>query len=314
MSLHDRGVAIKSLASVTIGVLVVVAMTRDDDPQPTVTDPPIPESSIDWGVSRLTPRFLAALAAGQAALKTEDKAAWQDQQRYNYATADAVIGQVRRAFAPQGISLVTSFRQWAPAEFTRVKESSQWIDWHVRLDWALLFGVADYGAVQPATEDGPRELRVAGEIGLLVGWAQTVAIGSKGRPPDKSLYAARTSLSGYIALGVSALDRAIVPKSDDIDQRDDSKGASDAPSEEVLNLRDEIDTAMRTIKQGRRAAGLPDLSPVALVELVNGEPFRAGREGWLSLYERANDYVTNLQARVDAEIDSMTEPRGEDAP
>lgn len=267
------------------------AFDRDDAPA---------SSSIDWDSSKLTPQFLRALAKAQASLDTIGKESWQKKQEYFYAAADAVLNEIRRAFAPVGISIVTSFSQRRPPQGQdKVRESSQWIDWIVRLDWALMYG-------------GTGEAAESSEVAYLRGWAETVAVGSKGRPPDKSLYAARTSLSGYIALGLSAADRATVPKSEDIEQRDDGRSEDES---EAARIQREVDSGIKTIFAARRAAGLPKLNGPELIERVNGKPMGAGREAWLELHANVIGYLESIDENIEKEIEeSSGDPTDKEAP
>jgi hypothetical protein len=251
-----------------------------------------PICTIDYAASHITPELIAALARAQASLETVGKAAWQSEKGYDYATADAVVGSLRRALAPQGLALVSSFAHWPLARETRVKESAMWLDWHVRLDWCLLHAGADRVVGSSDVGAGVIEVVSPARPGMLLGHAHTVAVGGKGRPPDKSLYAARTSLTGYVALGLGAMDRAIVPKAENLDERDDDKGAPEQLS--PREVRKQIDKAMAAIKQARRAHGLRMLSDAALVDLVNGEPFRPSREAFLDLLERADAVLDDM--------------------
>lgn len=293
------------------------AMTHDGDPSPTSdVGPPEVTSAIDWTGSILTPRFLAALARAQAKLDTIGKTAWQSDQQYAYATADSIVGDVRRALSSQGISLVTSFRHWRPdgGKPVPIPDSSMRIDWHVRVEWALLFGAEErqpvFAPPDTAHDKGPRQQvypAEPGEIAFLRGWCETVAIGGKGRPPDKSLYAARTSLAGYVALGVSAADRAIPPKSETIEERDD-----DGPSVTVKELRAQIARDLTVVREARRAAGLPDLHGNALADHLLGEPFKAGREGWTGLARALELYIEDLEQRVEAEVQAASDRQAEE--
>lgn len=254
-------------------------------------------SSIDWSRSNLTPDLVAALARAQATIDTVGKTALQKEKDYLYATSDVVVGAVRRAFAPQGLALVTMFSHRKPeATSTKVPDSNDRIDWIVRVDWVVMHAHATRPAIRTADGVELDESYPGSGVGLLVGWAETVAIGGKGRPPDKSLYAARTSLAGYVALGVSAADRAVPPKSEDIEARRD---AGSDEREEARRVRREIDVAMATIRESRRAAGLRELQPNRLVELVYGAPFRPGRESYIELLDRAEACVDSMESAVE---------------
>lgn len=253
-----------------------------------------PECSIHWRSAVLTPQFVQALAAAQADVQTIGKEAWQEQQRYNYSTADAIIEEARRVFAVHGIVLLTCWDKWPPSGKTQVEGANMWIDWNVRLDWGLLHAGLP-GSYLDQQGDAIPPPHAA--VGLLTGAARTVAIGSKGSPPDKSLYAARTSLSGYVALGLGSISRAVMPASEDIDQRND-----EGPTMNAAQVRNEIDDMFRVIVEARRTSGLPEMKPIALRDMVNGEPFSPSRSAWLQLHDRAGQYVDELEERIQQEV------------
>lgn len=215
-----------------------------------------PASSIDWAGSVMTPAFLAAIAAGQADVETVGKSAKNTDQNYSYAPADALVEEIRSSFAPHGVAFVSSWRTferpWRSVSKKTLQNGeeivTQWLDFHVVLDWALLFGDTD-----------------ANVACRLVGTADLVAIGSAGRPPDKSVLAARTEIAGAVALGLGALDRAKV--ADTVGDRtgDDAAGPGDARARrKVLTTaaKDRMAGAIRQLAAARKAAG----------HRINGKP------------------------------------------
>lgn len=196
-----------------------------------------PECSID--TIRATGPMLVALAAAQAMAQTVGKDAENTEKHYRYATADSLVGEARRCLGAHGLSLITSWRLYDPP-FDKVS-TNQWADYRVVMDWRLLHGSPD------------------GAVGEIAGTAEILAIGSAGRPPDKSLLAARTTLAGAIAMSLLQLDRAV--DDEDVAGRaePDATDRRAAPPQRAGRLsteaKDALDAALRRLHAARRAAG-----------------------------------------------------------
>jgi hypothetical protein len=235
-------------------------------PVPTYWSPPV--CAFDWAGAILTPGFLAALAAAQADVETVGKTAQNTDQNYAYAPGDALVGEIRRSFAPHGIAFLVSWRTFdRPWKIVSERGGvcTQWLDFEVVLDWALTFGDAE-----------------AKTACRLTGTANLVAIGSAGRPPDKSVLAARTELAGAVAIGLGAIDRAKPPADQDVGSREgDGDARPGASRGRVLTTeaRDRYNAAIRRLVAARKAAGhkiggkVPDPLSV-LADLGLGEGFR----------------------------------------
>lgn len=195
-----------------------------------------PECSINWSISVLTPEMAAAWAAAQSAAQTVDKDAHNQDKGYRYAGADSLVREARRALSSVGLALVMSWRAF-DRPWEKVS-ANQWIDWRLVCDWMVMHG--------SATADG--------RTARLCGTAEIVAIGSAGRPPDKSLLAARTTLAGAVAMSLVALDR-----SDPGDEDVSSRQEPDTHVPPRRRLTDEgraiADAALRQLYQLRRNAG-----------------------------------------------------------
>jgi hypothetical protein len=262
------------------------------EPEPVADDPPLPltrpepwvepECSFDWPGANLSAPFLAALARAQASITTVGKTARAEAgagaPAYDYATNDALVGELRRAFAAQGIAFVSSYRVLAPPDL-RISDR-QWMDWTVVLDFALLYG--DVGLPAATMSDGKARPEAMPATGWLRGHASCCAIGSAGRPPDKSLFAARTSCAGAVAIGLGAIDRAKVSKDEDINQRPHDDEATGGGNRRVVsraetnahsNAKDRMAKALQTLTAARKAAGLPRRSYPELCAEAMGEGF-----------------------------------------
>lgn len=234
----------------------------DDGPPPTLSTWTEPEVSLRWSEANLSAPFLAAIARAQATLETVGKRARAEAgdgaPAYDYATNDSIVGEFRRRFAAVGISLVSSWRVFE-RPWAKISDK-QWLDFTVVVDFALLYGDAE------------------GNTGFLPGSASSVAIGSRGRPPDKSLYAARTSIMGAVALGLGSMDRAKVSKDEDINQREGDGDASggrrgSAPRGRVspeTEVRDRIAKQLAAVKSIRQAAGMAPWTNTEIIESVMG--------------------------------------------
>ena len=261
------------------------AAENDDE---SVTEPTLPtsdeirmtahlasECSFDWRGADLTPGFLQALARAQARITTVGKDAENKDQKYRYATNDSLVGEARRALSAEGIALVSSFRvlRWTGDEVVSRRDNyvTQWIDSLVVVDFALLHGVDDGAGGQG--------------VGRLCGFASCPAICSSGRPPDKAMFAARTSALGAIAIGVASIDRAIVAPSEDIDQRAGDEDASPrdrarrtssrVTEREAQQVRDAIASRLKTLQAVRRAKTGTAPTYQQIIDDVMGGPFEA---------------------------------------
>lgn len=178
-----------------------------------------PRCSFDWSSSVLNPAFLAALARAQARVQTVGKEGWNKDREYAYASSDALLGELRRAFAPEGVSFLHSWRQVAPPRMN--VSDKQWLTATVIIDWVLLYGDEEKAV-----------------MGFLRGTAECEAIGSAGRPPDKAMAAAKTFAIGFVAIGIGALDRAEVPHVENVDARqEDDKARRPPPREDARERR-----------------------------------------------------------------------------
>lgn len=167
-------------------------------------------------------------------MQTVGKEGHNKDRDYNYATSDALLGELRRALAPEGISFLHSWRQTSAPSMNI--GDNQWLTATVVIDWVLLYGNVEEKVV-----------------GLLRGTAECDAVGSKGRPPDKAMAAAKTFAIGFIAIGIGAIDRAEIPKVENVDERtEDDKTRRPTPREEPRERRG---AAPR--ENGRAAASSP---------------------------------------------------------
>lgn len=284
-------------------------MLDQDAPAPEPPNPfsEEPECTIHWDTAQLHPKFLLAMATAQASISAVGKEATAQASKtttYKYTTADAVIEELRRCFAPQGITFLASWANWDPPGLAgRKVGENQWLDWVVRLDWGLTWS------------DGE-------SVGLLTGVARTVAIGNNARPPDKSANAARTNLAGYVALGLGAINRAVVDPDEDINQRNDEgttsrhdprgegSGRSVPLSTGLPEARAKAAKLLSAIDQARRAAGLPREIQDATRDRIYGKRFDVSRmraddalTAWMYLVDLLEDYVENIDDRIASEVE-----------
>lgn len=269
-------------------------MAEPDTSQPAEPAPPPrnpyrpPECSIDWSGSKLTPGLLAALARAQARIETVGKEAKAEagpgSPSFKYATADALVGAMRRAFAAEGLAFVCSWRCFDPP-FEKISEK-QWVDWLVVLDWAVLFG-----ELENASEHG--------FTGVLRGTAECIAIGTTGRPPDKSMFAARTMAMGAVALSLAAIDRAATPEDEDSNKRKGDDDARPARSKITTSARDQIAKLYNVIAAARKAAGLPRKTLPEVTSDVMGPEWRStNAQDDRDLVERLERLIEDLKAEA----------------
>lgn len=149
-------------------------------------------------LDKLTPEMAADLANAQASCQTVGKDGHNSQNRYNYATADAMIRASRLPLGNNGLSLIST---WSvrPADAPPAGDiGNQFIGGRVRLHWVLLH------------KSG----------GMIRGWCEIDAICSRARPTDKAAMAAATFARGFILRDLLNLDRA-EETGDDVDQREE---------------------------------------------------------------------------------------------
>lgn len=171
--------------------------------------------AIDWAASKITAGLVAAIARAQADIRTVGKGSRNDQgaggKGYDYASADDMIRECRRAFSRQDVALVTGHYMVDPPDVEPLRDRegniTQWLTATLKLELAAMH-------VNPKT----------GEVGVLVVRGEADAIGSRGRPNDKAQRAAETYALGFLARGVGFMDRGSTPKDEDRDQ-DTDEGA-----------------------------------------------------------------------------------------
>ncbi len=184
--------------------------------EPTALEAPTvrpPRFAIDWAASRVTAGLVAAIARAQSDIRPVGKDSRNEQgsggKGYNYASADDMIGECRRAFSRQGVAIVTAHYMQDPPSDEPISvdpqgNPTQWLSCTLKGETALLF-----------TEPATREVGV-----LVIRWEQD-AIGKRGTPPDKAQRAAETYALGFVSRGIGHMSRGATPKDEDRDQHDD---------------------------------------------------------------------------------------------
>lgn len=147
--------------------------------------------------------LFAALAKAQAGAETIGKDGKNSHGGYKYATAENVIRGARKAMAEHGLSVITTWSSDPvdpPPGAGQKDGPGQWVSARVRVDWALLHASG----------------------GVVTGSADTEAMSSRLRPPDKAVAAAVTFCHGFILRGLLNLDRAEEDE-DAVDRRKDDE-------------------------------------------------------------------------------------------
>lgn len=189
----------------------------EDAATPTaIVEPPRPRPprvAIDWAASIVTAGLVAAIARAQSDLRPVGKASRNEQgsggKGYDYASADDMIGECRRAFSRQGVAIVSAHFMVDPPTDEPITvdangHATQWLSCVLKGETALLF-----------TEAKTREVGR-----LIIRWEQD-AIGKRGTPPDKAQRAAETYALGFVSRSIGHMNRAVTPKDEDRDQQDD---------------------------------------------------------------------------------------------
>lgn len=170
---------------------------------------PPPRVAIDWSASRLTAGLVCAIARAQADIQPVGKASRNDQgaggRGYDYASADDMLAEYRRAFTKQGLATVFASTMADPPNIDIGENQS--VTCTLKIE----------AAVMHADDKG--------EVGVLVVRGEQDAIGSRGRPPDKAQRAAETYALGFIARDLGCMNRTATPDDEDNDKRDDSSSA-----------------------------------------------------------------------------------------
>lgn len=168
-----------------------------------------PRCAIDWAASRLTAGLVAAISRAQASIQPVGKASRNDQgaggRGYDYASADDMLAEYRRAFTAQGLATIFASTMADPPNID-IGEN-QTVTCTLKIEAAVMYA-----------DD-------KGEVGVLVVRGEQDAIGSRGRPPDKAQRAAETYALGFIARDLGCMNRASTPDDEDNDKRDDSASA-----------------------------------------------------------------------------------------
>jgi hypothetical protein len=246
-----------------------------------------PVCSFHWDKAELSAPFLAALARAQADIRTVGKDATTEgavgSPKFNYATGDAIVEELRTKFAKHGISFLSGWRQLDPPAWLTISDK-QWPDWTIVLDFVLLYGDAE------------------GNVGKLPGEASCIAIGSAGRPPDKSAFAARSSLAGYVALGLGAIDRGKIDPDEDIHQRRGDEAAAGGRRESPTDpqrvnaerrkaeAKWKLYEVVHKQSQGRDAGKLADWS----FEALGRSPMTA--DEWGEITARLDDAIATIKS------------------
>jgi hypothetical protein len=188
----------------------------DGSPPTAIVEPPRPRPprvAIDWAASVVTAGLVAAIARAQSDLRPVGKSSRNEQgsggRGYDYASADDMIGECRRAFSRQGVAIVSAHYMVDPPSEDPITvdaqgNATQWLSCVLKGETALLF-------TEPATREVGR---------LVIRWEQD-AIGKRGTPPDKAQRAAETYALGFVSRGIGHMNRAVTPKDEDRDQHDD---------------------------------------------------------------------------------------------
>lgn len=144
----------------------------------------------------------AALVKAQAAAKAVAHDATNSHHRYDYTSAEAIIGEARAALNSAGLAVVQ-------ADWNITSADVEWTDGDGK-----------------AQKDQERTLHVrflviheSGET--MTGAVEVPVLPEKGRPLDKASFSALTYAESYYLRGLLCLPR--VSPSDNIDQRDDTK-------------------------------------------------------------------------------------------
>lgn len=143
-------------------------------------------------------QLASALLEAQRKAQAVGKDSTNTHQRYQYASAEAIIGEARKALNVSGLVLIT-------------------------LAWRLVSVAAnaskDYSATAYRIDVTYKLLHQTGEWHLFE--CSTPVVPGKGRPEDKAEFSALTANLAYFLRGLLLLPRL---DEDAIDQRDDSGG------------------------------------------------------------------------------------------
>ncbi len=151
----------------------------------------------------------AALAAAQADADAVEKDARNAFHKYNYASAEAMIAESKRALSAHGLSVYPHEFRLAPADEAMGKLGAA----------AVL--ISHWFVAHATTVRGS-------EIGIESQWP---VIPEKGRPLDKALAAARTASLGYLLRDLLQLPRVEEGTGLDDDRRDhEPRKASTEPT------------------------------------------------------------------------------------
>lgn len=182
-------------------------------PAPSVRPPRI---AIDWAASHITAGLVAAIARAQSDIRPVGKDSRNEQgsggKGYDYASADDMIGECRRAFSKQGVAIVTAHYMQDPPTDEPISVApdgtpTQWLSCTLKGETALLY-------TEPATR----------EVGcMVVRWEQD-AVGKRGTPPDKAQRAAETYALGFVSRGIGHMNRRMTPRDEDREQDTDEGG------------------------------------------------------------------------------------------
>lgn len=271
-------------------------ITTDLAPDAPVDDeaPPRPaKTAIDWARSNITPGLVRALVAAQKAVRTVAKGGTNEggerRKAYNYATADAMIGEARQAFGAGELAWVCASRAVEPPTFDLGE--NQWACSLVITESVLLHAGED------AEHNG---------VGMLVLTGECISIGSTARPPDKADKAAETYLRGFIARDLLAIDRGGTPKDEDVDQRpDDSNTASRgrtstrtataADNAAETEIRDQVAKHCKAITEVAVAEGNPRPSTANIIAEIMGAGWKATTAAeWAELRDKLAERVHGL--------------------
>jgi hypothetical protein len=174
-----------------------------------------PRIAIDWAGSRITAGLIAAMSRAQCDIKPVGKGSRNDQgaggKGYDYASADDMLREFRRAFSRQGLAVVFAHYMQDPPEHEPMTDRdgnvTQWLTCTLKIEAAVMHTNAK-----------------TGEVGILVVRGEQDAIGSRGRPNDKAQRAAETYALGFLARNLGCMDRGTTPKDEDRDQDADDSG------------------------------------------------------------------------------------------
>lgn len=193
---------------------------ESDDPisdtsTPEQTPPPDPDlldaemsaalrrrGGIDWQRTRMTPALYRALLKAQREAKPVGKEGHNTQASYDYALADAMIGEVGRALNVADIVWICANREVEPPAMNLGTEKL----------WLTATVVTESVCWHHDEKDG---------LGQLVTIGAMDAIGAASRPNDKASSAAATQLHAYMARDLLHIERVNPPQSDSPDARND---------------------------------------------------------------------------------------------